>query len=269
MSSAGTKTASLLLEQADSVATLTLNRPQARNTLTPALIEELREKVTDLAKREICRVLIIRGAGDKAFSAGFDIGAIGRTREVASDGSVRADGGLDAAFRAIEDAPFPVVAAIRGHCIGGGFELALACDLRIVAEDAGFRMPPAQLGWVYGLSNLSRFVSVLGASRARQVFLLGETIDARTALDWGIAHAVCAPSELDNRVTEITARLSEAAPIALGGLKHGIAALARATVSSEDLALHAEWRRRAFMSADLAEGRAAFLERRKPRFRGR
>ena len=268
MTSSAAAPALLVLERADAVATLTINRAETRNTLTVELADELARIVTQLSQEGACRVLVMRGAGGKAFSAGFDIGAIGQTREIAADGSVGADRRLDAAFRAIEDAPFPVIAAIQGHCIGGGFELALACDLRLVTDGAQFRMPPAQLGWVYGLSNLSRFVAVLGTSRARQVFLTGEAIDARTALDWGIAHALCTASELDYRIEALSARLAQSAPIALGGLKQGIAALARANVSAADLALHAEWRRRAFASADLIEGRAAFLERRKPNFTG-
>lgn len=269
MMSPAPEPAMVLLERSGAVATLTINRPEARNTLTLALADELARTVGQLSQDGECRVVVIRGAGTKAFSAGFDIGSIGQTREVAADGSVSADRRLDVAFRAIEDAPFPVIAAIQGYCIGGGFELALACDLRVVTDDAQFRMPPAQLGWVYGLSNLSRFVAVLGASRARQVFLTGETIDARIALDWGIAHALCAASELDHRIEALAACLAQSAPIALGGLKQGIAALARANVSAADVALHAEWRRRAFASADLVEGRAAFLERRKPNFTGR
>ena len=258
----------LLFHRDGAVARLTIDRPQARNSLTLELAEAMARMVTDLAADPEIRVLVLQGAGDKAFSAGFDIGAISPTTEVAADGSVHADRVLDAAFRALEEAPFPVVASIRGHCIGGGFELALACDLRIVAEDGRFRMPPAQLGWVYGLSNLTRFISALGPSRARQVFLTGEAIDAATALAWGLAHAVVPSAELDGHVERIAARLAAAAPIALAGLKHGISALSRAQVSAEDLARHREWRRRAFASADLLEGRAAFLERRPPTFTG-
>jgi enoyl-CoA hydratase/carnithine racemase len=259
---------SLLLDRDGPVATLTLNRPESRNALTLSQLDELAAMIGGLSRDPDCRVLVIRGSGTKAFSAGFDIGAITQTSDIAEDGSVAADRRLDAAFRAIEEAHFPVIAAIHGFCIGGGFELALACDLRVVAEDAEFRMPPAQLGWVYGLSNLARFVSILGASRARQVFLTGESIDARTALDWGIAHDVRPKAELDDRVAQMTSRLTGSAPIALAGLKQGIAALASAHVSAKDRQRHVDWRRRAFMSSDLAEGRAAFLERRKPRFTG-
>lgn len=259
----------LRLDRRGAVATLVIDRPRARNALTLALADELARVVGSLAEDRDLRVLVVRGAGTKAFSAGFDIGAIGQTTEVGPDGSVSADRRLDAAFRALEEAPFPVIAAIHGYCIGGGFELALACDLRIVSEAAQFRMPPAQLGWVYGLPNLARFVSALGASRARQVFLTGAAFDAATALDWGIAHEIVPTAALEARVEAIAAGLAAAAPIALAGLKQGIAALARAAVSPQDLERHAAWRRRAFASADLAEGRAAFLERRAPKFTGR
>lgn len=185
--------AALRLERDGPLATLVIDRPQAHNTLTLPLADELARIVEALSLEGASRVLVVRGAGDKAFSAGFDIGAIAGTTDVEPDGSVATDRKLDLAFRALEEAPFPVVAAIRGHCIGGGFEFALACDLRIAAEDARFRMPPARLGWVYGLPNLARFVSVMGASRARQVFLTGETLDARTALDWAWCTRSCRP----------------------------------------------------------------------------
>ncbi len=258
----------LRLERRGGIATLTIDRPEARNSLTLPLVDALGATVRALSADPAMRVLVLRGAGGKAFSAGFDIGAIARTEEIAADGTVAVDRRLDAAFAAIEEAPFPVVAAIRGHCIGGGFELALACDLRIAGAEAQFRMPPAQLGWVYSVGNLARFVAALGASRTRHVFLVGEPFGAAQALSWGAVHEVHADAAFDARMETLTQRLAAAAPIALGGLKQGIAALARAQVADADLATHADWRRRAFASDDLLEGRAAFLARRPPRFRG-
>jgi enoyl-CoA hydratase/carnithine racemase len=269
MSSDEVREAELSLHRDVSIARLVINRPQARNSLTIELVDRLATAVAELAQDGTTRVLILQGSGTEAFSAGFDIGAISQTSDIDPDGSVLADRRLDRAFQALETAPFPVIAAIRGHCIGGGFELALACDLRIATSDARFRMPPAQLGWVYGLPNLARFVSVLGASRARQVFLTGETVYATTALAWGIAHEVVDSRDLDARINELAERIAAAAPIALGGLKQAIAALARVNVSEDDLQRHIEWRRRAFASEDLMEGRAAFQKRRGPKFKGR
>jgi enoyl-CoA hydratase/carnithine racemase len=269
MSSHDERKAELSLHRNGPVVRLVVNRPETRNSLTIELADRLAAAVTELAHDGTTRVLILQGSGSEAFSAGFDIGAISQTTEIGQDGSVPADRQLDRAFQALETAPFPVIAAIRGHCIGGGFELALACDLRLATPDARFRMPPAQLGWVYGLPNLARFVSVLGASRARQVFLTGETVDAPTAVAWGIVHSVVDSEDLDARVKEQAERIAAAAPIALGGLKHGIAALARVSVSEDDLQRHIAWRRRSFASEDLLEGRAAFQERRVPKFKGR
>jgi enoyl-CoA hydratase len=269
MSSHDAQGSQLGLQRDGAVARLVINRPQAHNALTLELADALATTVAELARDGATRVLILKGSGTQAFSAGFDIGAISQTSDIDPDGSVLADRQLDRAFQALETAPFPIIAAIRGHCIGGGFELALACDLRIAAGDARFRMPPAQLGWVYGLANLARFVSVLGASRTRQVFLTGEAIDAATALAWGVAHEVVEPDGLDARVGQLAERLAAAAPIALGGLKQAIAALARVNVSDDDLQRHIAWRRRAFASEDLMEGRAAFQERRAPKFKGR
>ena len=260
----------LRIGRSAAVTTFVIDRPATRNNLTLALVDALGAAVRGLRGDAGLRAIVLRGAGGRAFSAGFDIGAISRTAAVADDGSVDADRRLDAAFRALEEAPVPVIAAIEGHCIGGGFELALACDLRIVTRDARFRMPPAQLGWVYGLPNLARFVAAVGPGRARQLFLAAEAIGADTALDWGIAHEVVDDGEaLTARVAALAGRISGLAPIALAGLKQGIGALAEAQVTPAALAGHADHRRRAFASDDLAEGRAAFLERREPRFTGR
>ncbi len=249
-------------------ATITIDNRAARNALTLGIVDDLARMAGELAADPGVRVLVVTGAGDQAFSAGFDIGAISSTTDVAADGSVSEDRRLDAAFRALEEAPFPVIAQIHGHCIGGGFELALACDLRIGAEDSVFRMPPARLGWVYGLSNLSRFVTAIGPSRAKHVFLTTTTLAAPKAEEWGVLHEVVPKAQLAAHVDELAQNICRLAPIALGGLKHAISALARPVLSEHDTALHRSWRRRAFASADLMEGRAAFLERRSPRFTG-
>lgn len=258
----------LCVEVEGGVAHLTIDRPATRNNLTVGLVDALGSAIASMARDGGVRVAVIRGAGEAAFSSGFDISAIDKAGKVGPDGFFENDGRLDAAFREIERAPFPVIAAIRGHCIGGGLELAMACDLRVASADARFRMPPAMLGWVYSIGGLRRFTQAIGPARARLMFLTNETLDAERAERWGLVHE-CVPAEAwEARVEALVARIRDAAPIALHGIKQAIAALAKGAVSEGDFAEHLALRDRAIASRDLAEGRQAFLERRPPRFEG-
>ncbi|HYH22478.1 MAG TPA: enoyl-CoA hydratase-related protein [Azospirillum sp.] len=261
--------AGLIVERVGAVARLTIDRPQTRNNLTVELVDALGAIMAALEAEGAVRVAVLRGAGGAAFSSGFDIGALDRSGQTGPDGFYDNDRRLDAAFQAIERARFPVVAAIRGHCIGGGLELAMACDLRIASDDSRFRMPPAMLGWVYALNGLRRFTGAVGAARTRMLFLGGETLDAATAATWGLIHEAVPAHAWEARVDALAQRMAEAAPIALHGLKQAIAALARGSVAEEDFAEHLRLRDRAIASDDLAEGRRAFLERRVPKFTGR
>jgi enoyl-CoA hydratase len=258
----------LRIEASGGVARLTLDRSQSRNALTLDLVDSIGTAMGQLA-REGVRVAVIAGAGDRAFSAGFDISAIDGEGTVGEDGLYDNDRRLQAAFRAVEDAPFPVIAAIRGFCLGGGLELAMACDLRLATADARFRMPPAQLGWVYAREGMRRITSAVGVARARHLFLTGEMLNAETAERWGLIHEVVAPEALEARVASLTEAFTRAAPIALEGLKHSLTALAREDASGETWEAHRALRARALGSEDLREGRAAFLERRTARFTGR
>ncbi len=257
----------LRVEITGTVARLTLERPESRNALTLALVDALGAAMGRLAAHGV-RVAILTGAGDRAFSAGFDISAIDGAGAVGADGLYDNDRRLQAAFRTIEDAPFPVIAAIRGFCLGGGLELAMACDLRLATPDARFRMPPAQLGWVYALEGVRRITSAVGVGRAHHLFLTGEMLDAATAETWGLVHEVVAADALAARATALAEGIARAAPIAVAGLKHGLTALAREDTSPATWQAHRALRARALQSADLREGRAAFLDRRPAKFTG-
>ncbi|MBL8671270.1 MAG: enoyl-CoA hydratase/isomerase family protein [Alphaproteobacteria bacterium] len=263
----------LVDRHADGRRWLWLNRPATRNTLTVAVVEAIGAAMAAF-EREGARVAVIAGAGHRAFSAGYDIAAIDTAETmpgtaVGPDGYYPLDRRLAATFDAMQAAPFPVIAAIRGWCIGGGFELAMACDLRVAAGDARFRMPPTRLGWIYSLSGLARFAAAAGVARARHMFLTGIELPAARALDWGLVDEIAPTVELQARVDAVVAGLLDAAPLSLAGLKHAFTVLARAASSDADLQAHRAWRARAIASADLAEGRRAFLERRKPAFKGR
>jgi enoyl-CoA hydratase len=267
MTRSRTEQAGLIVALDDGIARITIDRPRTRNNLTLELVDTLGRLIDELAEAGT-RVAIIEGAGDKAFSSGFDINALDVGGTVSPDGMFDLDRRLDAAFRMIEQAPFPVIAGIRGHCIGGGLELAMSCDLRIATDDASFRMPPAMLGWVYALSGLRRFTTAIGAARARMLFLTGEPLDARRAEAWGLIHEVHPAADWRGRIEQMAARMASAAPIALAGLKQGIATVTRASSLEEDFREHLRLRAASAASADLREGREAALARRAPKFTG-
>ena len=203
------------------------------------------------------------------FSAGYEIG------EIAGGGFQEEAERLVAhpfteAIEALEAFPLPTLAALSGHTIGGGLELALACDLRVAAENIKLGMPPAKLGLVYSHTGLRRFLDAIGAPRTRELFLLGTYIDANTALSWGLVNRVCSTAEVESAALGLAAELAANAPLSQIGNKRVIAGLLRAQTSlPDDVAEELlELRRASFASLDLREGMTAFAEKRAPRWRG-
>lgn len=204
------------------------------------------------------------------FSAGYEIGEISDGSFVQEAESLIAHPFTEA-IDTLEKFPYPTLAALPGHTIGGGLELALACDLRIAAKQIKLGMPPAKLGLVYSHTGLRRFIDAIGAARTRELFLLGSYIDAGAALGWGLLNKVVPSAELESVTLELASELAANAPLSQTGNKHVIAALLRAQgalpkdVEDELIAL----RRASFESHDLREGMSAFAEKRAPRWRGR
>lgn len=257
-------------QMADGIVRFSINRAAHMNTLTLPLLARLEERLAALTIAKSARVVVIRGLGGAAFSAGYDIDALNAGLDLGADGLCAVDRRLDSAFTAIERAPMPVIAQIEGHCIGGGFELAMACDLRIASDTARFRMPPARLGWVYAAAGLQRFVRAAGSARTRHLFLTAETLTAERAERWGLIGEVCAAADLEARVTALCQTLAAGAPLSLAGTKQALTAMDAHGMDRKSQAWtdHLELRRAALQSADLAEARDAFLARRPPRFRG-
>jgi enoyl-CoA hydratase/carnithine racemase len=163
------------------------------------------------------------------------------------------------------------VAALPGHTIGGGLELALACDLRVALEGIKLGMPPAKLGLVYSHTGLRRFLDAIGATRTRELFLLGDYVDAATALAWGLVNRVASASELEGTTLSLARELAGNAPLSQTGNKRVIAALlgAEGALDPEVEQELIELRRASFASDDMREGMRAFAEKRPPRWRGR
>jgi len=178
---------------------------------------------------------------------------------------------FEAALTAIEEHRFPTLAALNGHTIGGGLELALTCDLRIASATISLSMPPAKLGLVYSHTGIARFIEAIGAARTRELFLVGRRIDAGTARDWGLVNRLVAPEGLERSALELAREIAAGAPLALAGNKRVIDAVARAHrrldpgVERVLLALRAQ----ALGSEDSREGVRAFAEKRGPVWRAR
>jgi enoyl-CoA hydratase/carnithine racemase len=250
-------------EPAPSVALLTISNPDKRNALDRTLLESLRFTL----ERLDARCVVLTGEG-RAFCAGYDI------EELLGEGYEEGEEAAHpfaAALAAIESYPYPVVAALNGATIGGGLELAIACDLRIAADTAQLGMPPAKLGVVYATAGLNRFLTTIGGARTRELFLTGRRIDAATAERWGLVNEVVEAEALPEAALALAREIAGNAPLSLRGNKAGIRALVAAAGALDPAVadvLDAE-RRRAFESEDLREGLRAFGEKRPPVWRGR
>ncbi len=259
----------LLVDQpAQHVVRLTISHPAKRNALDHPILDAITMVLGELAAQEQTRCVIVTGAHGM-FSAGYEIGAItdGRFQEEAERLVAHP---FTEAIEALEMYPYPTIAALPGHTIGGGLELALGCDLRVAADTIKLGMPPAKLGLVYSHTGLRRFIDAIGAPHTRELFLLGSYIDAATALAWGLVNRVAAPADLEDCVLALGQELAGNAPLSQRGNKRVIAGLlqARARLTESEEAELIELRRASFTSHDLREGMSAFAEKRAPRWRG-
>jgi enoyl-CoA hydratase len=254
----------LLVERQDRVAFITINRPEKRNALTVKTREEGADALEELADDDSVRVVIFTGAGDKAFIAGADISEFaGRTS--VEQRSVMLGRSL---FTAIDSFPKPVIAMINGYCLGGGNELAMACDLRIASETASFGQPEINLGIIPGGGGTQRLTRLVGEGKAMELILTGDIIDARTAALLGLVNMVVPLEDLRAKTIEVANRIAEKSPIALRMAKEAVKLASRSNLD-EGLRREIDLFALCFSSEDKDEGVSAFLEKRKPVFKGR
>jgi enoyl-CoA hydratase/carnithine racemase len=247
---------------ADSIATITLNRPERRNALNSALMEALARRFEALEGDAGVRAVVIRGAG-AAFCSGRDLNEMSRRQ----DDGLEPEADVIALFQQIEASRHPTIAMVHGAAYAGGCELALHCDFRVAADAARFAMPLAKIGLVVPFALGQKLVEIIGPAFTRQILLTGQPVDARRAYEIGMVHAVVPAVELEQATYDLARTLAGNAPLSVAGMKATIrrSLSLRERVEHKDLD---EVARRARASADAREGVRAMLEHRKPTFRG-
>ena len=259
-----TDTDPLLLTRDGAVATLTINRPERLNALSYAMFTRLPKLVAEAAAMPGIRALVLRGAGTRAFSAGADISEF-KTMRTTREQAAAYDDAVRAAEESIAAFPSPTIAAVHGHCYGGGCALAIACDIRFAAAGARFAITPAKLGLVYPLRATRLLVDLVGPSRAKIILMSGADYSAAQAQAFGLADEVYEdPAALDAAVREFTALLAARSGVTQRAVKETIARIMDGITHDDES--HAQLRESALGSPDYAEGVRAFLERRPPVF---
>jgi enoyl-CoA hydratase/carnithine racemase len=258
----------LLDSPAEAVVRLRISNPEQRNALDHELLDALAETLPRLDQGIETRCLLITGA-PPAFSAGYDIGSI-PSETFERDAEALVAHPFHAAMEALASHPWPTVAAINGHCIGGGLELAVTCDMRICAAGAKLGMPPVKLGLVYSHTGLRKFLDVVGVARTKELFLTGRNVDAARAEQLGLVHEVVPDAELEAASIELAAGIAANAPLSMRGNKSAIDLLTASPVLTEQQeAGLVALRESCFGSEDFREGIEAFAEKRKPEWKGR
>lgn len=254
----------ITLERRGKVALLTINRPDKLNALNNKVHTEAVAVLDELRKDDSVRVLVITGAGEKAFVAGADISEFEGQTPVTQRDSFHER----SLFNSIDSFPKPVIAMVNGFCLGGGNELSMACDIRMASENARFSQPEINLGIMCGGGGTQRLPRLVGEGRAMEMVLTGDMIDAATAEKFGLVNHVYPADQLEAETMKLAEKIAEKAPIALQLSKEAVKFASRSNLD-EGLRREVDLFAICFSTKDKQEGVAAFLEKRKPEFKGR
>src|SRR5919109_3683018 len=249
----------ILTTISDGIATVTLNRPERRNAMNAAMLNGLRAAFDDLEARRDVRVVVVRGAGP-VFCSGMDL------KEMESRGGARdPEGDVVSVLQRVERSRHPTIALVHGDAIAGGCELALHCDLRVMAESARIGMPLSRIGLIVPFPLGQKLVEIIGPAHTRHLLFTGRLIDGPLAYEIGMVHEVVPAADVESAALTLARAIADNAPLSLAGMKHVVqrAVAARPAVDHADLDAGAL---RARQSADASEGRRAMLEKRKPNF---
>jgi enoyl-CoA hydratase/carnithine racemase len=258
---------SLVVEKKGAIGWIVFNQPAKRNAINGEMWRGIAPAMRQFDADAEVRAVAFRGAGSEAFSAGADISEFQEIRAERQSVS-QYDGLLDEVLRAIQDSRKPSLAMIHGFCMGGGLEVALACDLRYCGESAQFGIPAAKLGLAYNVEGHKRLLETVGHARAREIMFLGRRYDAAAGLAMGLVHQVLPDKKLEVFVEDVLKTLGENAPLAIANSKTIIEEYVKAAGRPDHARMDAAIDRAA-RSADYEEGRRAFMEKRKPKFRGK
>lgn len=253
----------LVVERRDAIATLVLNRPESHNALSVAMYRDLPDLVQELEDDSSVKVVVVRGAGERAFGAGADIKEFEAERSDAVKAKAYNEK-VAAAEHAIEGLSKPTIAMIHGYCIGGGAGLALACDLRFADTRAKFAITPAKLGLVYSLESTKRTVDLVGPSRAKWILMSGQQIPADRAVQLGLFDEVVEPEELEGLTYDFAETICSRAQFSVRAGKVMVDKVVRGQVRDDEATT--ELRNSSFDTEDFTEGVRSFMEKRAPRF---
>ena len=255
----------IIAKKEGAVGWLIFNNPERRNAVSIDMWEAIPSVLAKFAADDEMRVLVLAGAGDKAFVSGADISQFENQRSSA-DAVQHYEQIAEQAQLGIQSFDKPVIAMIRGYCLGAGVNIANVCDLRIAAEDARFGIPAAKMGLGYRASSMKNLVDTVGAPNAREIMITGRQFSAAEAKAMGLVHHVVAVSELQNFTATLCSDIAANAPLTMRAAKRIIREV---TTKDYDAALCKSWVKECFESEDYKEGRKAFMEKRKPVFHGK
>jgi enoyl-CoA hydratase len=256
----------MLSRKEGGVGHLIFNNPERHNAVSLEMWEATRAILEDFAQDPAIRVVVLSGAGGKAFVSGADISKFGDER--ATEAAVAHYNALtDKIYSGLHAYAKPTIAMIRGYCIGGGLNLAIACDLRVCAENSRFAVPAAKLGLGYGYNGLKRLIDVIGPAYAKEIFFTARQFSSGEAREMGLVNRVVPDDELEGFVTTYAHAIAGNAPLTVNAVKF-IAGEVMKDESGRDMQRCADMVAQCFASRDYIEGRTAFMEKRKPRFTG-
>jgi enoyl-CoA hydratase len=260
----------LLVTRNDAVCTITINNPEKRNALSPACLYDIAETFQELAREDATRVVILRGAGKDAFSAGADIVAMPTKNGAKPLAMEQRRGDITSASLAIQNFPYPVIAMLYGYTLGAGCVLAMACDMRIASDKVKMGIPTSRMGLVSSYEGFKRFLTVLGYSTSLEIFLTGRQYDSKECLSMGMANHLVEEARLEEYTLNLAEEITRCAPLSLRGSKYVLSRIAEnPTPSAEDLAEFTRLANQARQSDDHEEAKQAFKQKRKPVFKGK
>lgn len=254
----------ILLEMKDRIATIRINRPDKLNALSLKALSDLAATLDKLRTDDDVRVLILTGAGDKAFIAGMDIADFEGVTPLEQRDVMQAT----RVYNTLDRFPKPVIAMINGYCLGGGCEIAISCDIRIASDRARFGQPEVNIGIIPGGGATQRLPRLVGEGQALKLILTGELIDAQEAKAIGLVDALVPHGELEERTLELAGKIADKSPVVLRLAKESVKNASRMCLD-EGLRHEADLFALVFGTEDREEGVAAFMEKRKPQWKGR